>query len=651
MIRISLSFLIALIIHTSLAAQNKFTDPVMQKIYTLKDERKTKELLPYLKDKNERYREAATQAFASVQDEEAIDALIKLLADKSEKVRMAAAFSLGQAKDSTAVKDMQNAYKKEASFNVKGALLEAMGKCGTAKTLAFIVEQSYYPENTAMNNGIARALFHLANKKIVSPAGTAKAIELIGKPYSSIVRQNASAYLARARGIDLNPHMKNIERSLTDEDVNVRMNLARAIGKLSSSAALEFATVLLDDKDYRVKVNALNALKNFEPEIVRAYYMSVFPTAKDPHVSLTAAEGILKTGIASDAAAYYKMAMSSKDFRTRSVMYQAALKYAEPAGKDTIYKALVKLYSGLTDNYEKGMLLTALSEHTPAHSFIASQTFSTEAAAIRTYGMEALTSIRKQADFGRKDTSLFTTFDQYFRKAIMSGDVAMIAIASAAMQDTSVASRSSWKKGTPKINFTDLKFMDEALAKLVLPRDIETYMELQHVIDYYKGTKSKEAPKSASSHPINWVLVTSLSEEPTVNVSTTKGDFVMKLFTNDAPGSVANFMELVNSRYYDGKIFHRVVPNFVVQTGCPRGDGWGNTDYTIRSEFAPLSFETGYLGMASAGKDTEGPQWFITHSPTPHLDGNYTVFGKVMEGMEVIHALGVGDRIIAITIK
>lgn len=632
-------------------AQNKFTDPVLQRIYTLQDERKTNELLPYLKDKDEKYREAAAIAFASVQDPEAIDALLKLLSDKSENVRMAAAYSLGQTKDSTAVKDIQNAYKKETSFNVKGALLEAMGKCGTVRTLSFIVEQSYYPENTVMNNGIARALFHLANKRIISPAGTAKAIELIGKPYASIVRQNASAYLARARGIDLNPHIKNIERSLSDTEATVRMNLARSLARLNSSAAIELAAMLMSDADYRVQVNALMALRSFEPEVVRGLYMRTIQNSGNPHVTLTAAEGLLRAGGSADAGSYYKYAVSAKDYRTRAVLYAAVLKFADPAGKDTVSKKMMKLYNSTADIYERGMLLTALSEHAANHQFIADQAFSSDAAVIRTYGTEALVAIRKQPGFGKQDTSLFSKFNKHFRKALMSGDVAMIAITSGALQDTSLAAPPAWKKGQPKVNFRDIKFMEEALARLTLPRDIETYIELQNLINYYKGEKPKESPKAAFNHPIDWKLVSSLPAQPTAHVSTTKGDFVMQLFTNDATGSVANFVELVNSGYYNGKIFHRVVPNFVVQTGCPRGDGWGNTDHTIRSEFAPLSFDTGYLGMASAGKDTEGPQWFITHSPTPHLDGNYTIFGKVTEGMKVIHELTVGDKIIAIAIK
>jgi len=120
------------------------------------------------------------------------------------------------------------------------------------------------------------------------------------------------------------------------------------------------------------------------------------------------------------------------------------------------------------------------------------------------------------------------------------------------------------------------------------------------------------------------------------------------LLVEEAPGSVANFIALTQSGFFKGKNFHRVVPNFVVQGGDPRGDGWGGTDYSLRSEFANLRYLEGYVGMASAGKDTESCQWFITHSPTPHLDGRYTIFAKVTAGMEVVHQLEIGDPLVKV---
>jgi cyclophilin family peptidyl-prolyl cis-trans isomerase len=111
-------------------------------------------------------------------------------------------------------------------------------------------------------------------------------------------------------------------------------------------------------------------------------------------------------------------------------------------------------------------------------------------------------------------------------------------------------------------------------------------------------------------------------------------------------------MQLSRDGFYDGLNFHRVVPNFVIQGGCPRGDGYGSLDYSIRSELPPLHYDDeGYIGMASAGNHTEGTQFFITHSPTPHLDGNYTIFGKVESGMNIVHQIQMGDQIKNIKVR
>jgi cyclophilin family peptidyl-prolyl cis-trans isomerase len=88
------------------------------------------------------------------------------------------------------------------------------------------------------------------------------------------------------------------------------------------------------------------------------------------------------------------------------------------------------------------------------------------------------------------------------------------------------------------------------------------------------------------------------------------------------------------------------VPNFVIQTGSPRADNYGGKDYVINSELPPFYYDApGYVGMASAGLNTESTQWFVTHSPAPHLDGKYTIFGKITDGMDVVHKIQVGDKI------
>ena len=134
-------------------------------------------------------------------------------------------------------------------------------------------------------------------------------------------------------------------------------------------------------------------------------------------------------------------------------------------------------------------------------------------------------------------------------------------------------------------------------------------------------------------------------------VTTTKGSFTMELLPDDAPLTVDNFVQLARRGYFKSIVFHRVVPNFVIQAGDPRGDGNGGPGYTIRCEINEVPYERAAVGMALSGKDTGGSQWFVTHAPQPHLDGGYTVFGRVVSGMDVVDAIVRGDVIRSIVIR
>ncbi len=133
--------------------------------------------------------------------------------------------------------------------------------------------------------------------------------------------------------------------------------------------------------------------------------------------------------------------------------------------------------------------------------------------------------------------------------------------------------------------------------------------------------------------------------------TTQKGTFTIDLLPEDAPLTVDNFVKLAKSRYFNGIEVHRVVPNFVMQDGDPRGDGNGGPGWSIRCEVNMLPYDRGAVGMALSGKDTGGSQWFVTHSPQPHLDGGYTVFGRVDEkDMKVVDNIVRGDKIISVRI-
>ena len=137
-------------------------------------------------------------------------------------------------------------------------------------------------------------------------------------------------------------------------------------------------------------------------------------------------------------------------------------------------------------------------------------------------------------------------------------------------------------------------------------------------------------------------------------IETEKGTMIVELYDDDAPKTVENFISLIQKGFYDGLAFHRVIPNFVVQGGCPKGDGTGGPGYSINCELdgQRQKHERGVLSMARAGRNTGGSQFFICHNRenTAHLDRNHTVFGKVIENIEVVDMIRQGDKMIKLSV-
>ncbi|MFZ3168931.1 MAG: peptidylprolyl isomerase [Candidatus Methanoperedens sp.] len=138
----------------------------------------------------------------------------------------------------------------------------------------------------------------------------------------------------------------------------------------------------------------------------------------------------------------------------------------------------------------------------------------------------------------------------------------------------------------------------------------------------------------------------------TAILETTKGTIKFELYETEAPITTKNFIDLAQKGFYNGLTFHRVIRGFMIQGGCPKGDGTGGPGYSIRDEFHPkLKHTKGAVSMANAGPNTGGSQFFITEAPQPHLDGKHSVFGQVREGQNVVESIKKGDKIIKVTIQ
>ena len=256
---------------------------------------------------------------------------------------------------------------------------------------------------------------------------------------------------------------------------------------------------------------------------------------------------------------------------------------------------------------------------------------------------------------------------QETKELLISGDMALTTIAAQAIID-----HPNWAK------FDDLS---AAYAQYTEPTGVETLLAIlnamnlissdesqEFIKEVYKNTSSLVIAKKCRSILENLNISLSMREELSLNlfipdplilqkepimanIETSKGEIKIELYPEIAPATVSNFISLTKKGYYNNLLFHRVLPDFVIQGGDPRGDGWGGPGYAIPSENNELSFERGSIGMATSGKDTGGSQIFICHSEQPHLNRRYTVFGLVTTGMEVVDEIGIDDKIIQIAIE
>lgn len=350
-----------------------------------------------------------------------------------------------------------------------------------------------------------------------------------------------------------------------------------------------------------------------------------------------AAEFVQNHAQANDKIDYADLGEYTTHPQIRAYLLAAAIKFEK---KSRVSKAVQKYFRKVTNPYEQGFLLAALANNPTNYFFIRQQINTQLKQPLNTFALEAL--------FALRNLSTFTSHDQE-QKGKLLADVDLLLQEILQGQDAVLMGLAATELRNPQRNYIQrsailLPLLKKTAETLPNPLEIEAIIELQKTVAFFENKPYIAPNLVAFNNPIDWQLVSALPLRPKVWIETTKGKIQLTLFTEQAPASVANFVKLAKEGYFDNKVFHRIVANFVVQTGCPRGDGYGNVPFSIRSEFANLTYGEGALGMASAGKDTEGSQWFITHSPTPHLDGRYTLFGKT-DNMDTIHFLEIGDKI------
>lgn len=612
---------------------NKFSDPDIVNIYQLKDRRNADSLSVFLKSENPRIRSEAALAFASIQDSTASVALGNLLLEDSDSaVRMNAAFALGQTGGVQAVNALVPGLSDKNRWVVR-EVLEALGK--TVQDMDRNVLTDFQTTDTLKEEGLAWAFYQLALRKKADSLVLRRVTTLLQQQKTKSTRLGAAHFFSRSAKIS----GKGFEEVLLDAgrsdiDPEVRMAAVNGFRHLKAITAIPLLEkILQEERDYRVRISAVRALQSLISDARIPLLVSALHDSSKM-VAVAASEVVRILGLAG-----MKNEIGlAKDMRIKANLIAAELK----SGAKSQWLDEIQSMFENTDPYGKAALASAAGETTEpeaskvAFSFLAKTLMDTSGAkVVGTAAAQALVNLNRNASAGLHDSM----FLRVYRKVLLEGDRVSGGIVVDALTDPSHQFR--------KLMTTD-SFLYQARRRYVLPKDIESLQPVEHAIAWFEGREKPAAIKNGYNHPIRWAEIKKIRKDQAAIIQTTKGDISLQLVVEESPGSVQNFIELAKRKYFDGKFFHRVVPNFVIQTGCNRGDGYGGEDYSIRSEFSLRRYQQGSVGMASAGKDTEGTQWFITHSPTPHLNGRYTIFAFVVNGINVVHQMEVGDRIIEV---
>lgn len=610
----------------------------------------------------------AALALGRLRDPEAATTLVELMSSSSPEVRVEAAFALGQLALPATNKALIKLFREEKDLEVRLTLIEALSKV----TLDSLPPETDSTLVVQLGDDIpivraeaALALGRLAQRNLKRPQWSEKLSALL-QDKGEEVRWRACYALMRVADSTTAPALSN---ALQDRSARVRMQAARALGVLAAHAAMPaLKQVAQHDTDWRVRVNAATALGRIKYSAVE-FSPAHFPLADENlHVRSAALQALGNTlerlrkansGFVADSCSALLQERIKENvnahWQERAAAVQALVQLLQ-------LEALPSLLPLL--NAEPPQLRAALANTLAAlagdEAFLALEKLAGEEnTAVRLAALEAL------AKFSAQNHAL-----PIYLKALQSNDPVLAATAAQKLAADStqrfqhaegiVAAyrqvREALDAETAQMFFNAMaqcgnRVAQPALEEALQAQDLVIARAAAEALKKLTGVNYAERlPRTiAATQPFTFAEIKNL-KGAWAEITTESGTFEVALLPEEAPLTVLNFVRLANRKYFDGQTIHRVVPNFVMQTGDPRGDGWGGPGYAIRSEFGRLRYVRGMMGMASAGPDTEGSQWFITHSDQPHLDGRYTIFGRVRKGMEIVDALHVGHKIVRVKI-
>lgn len=605
---------------------NPFNDPVIRKIYTAADQRDYSKLKPYADSDNAAYRYAYTRVMGSVTDTAALPDLYELMKDFRPNIRLYAAFAVGQYRDTTNLIPLQYFLKKESIPEIKAEMLEAIGKSANGRAMRFLLK--YFPETDPEKAGRLWGIYYASNHGFLREEHLDKVAEALESTHAES-RESALHILNRQKEFPLDNYLPLLEElARTESRADIRVVATMAFAKIpgTNPALIEIAK---SDTDPRVRAAAIAGLEN---DRSIAYREAIISALNDGvcWVAMEAAKQVKNITNPAYLEELKNLAITSETPEVRAAVLAAFLRQDELRKEG--WRMWKRSQSRHQNPVEHATLFKPLNEIAAALDTLNAHAL--DDGPVGTAASRALISGAKWFDTWKVNVY------ENARKAFERGLLSQSELYASALTDSTL-------KDTTQINVSSIK---KAINRFSEDGEIETRNSLRRLLSTSQGHEFDAEPV-ATEHPIDWELVTRISENATATIYIKEVRLSLNLLINDAPGSVSNFVRLAGNGFYDGTCFHRVVPNFVSQGGGTRGDGYGSTNYTIRSEFSPLHYGTGVAGLASAGKDTEGCQFFYTHLPTPHLNGRYTIFGVLDGGYSNLTEIHTGTIIDSIRVN
>lgn len=565
------------------------------------------------------------------------------LSNNNFNVRIAAAYAIGQLNDPQIVSNLIDAYNSEKEITVKKAILISISKCATPTGAKFIA--NIETANTDLLLAQGDAFFYLAQRGLVSMQMIDKVFQIIDNPNADPDVQLAfsNIFIFNLDNVNLNSYFQIIKNNIKGaSNIYLAINLARTLKYIQTNDNLNLINEIINSElDYRIKVFAIDALKTFSYSSAKKIAINAL-SSDNSSVAQQAAQYLLENGNSQDAQLYFQLSKKIVYWQPRTTLLSAALKYS--GDKNQIENNIISGYKAVDNIYEKAALLFALSYDPNQYKFVKDQTFNSDNDVISKAGINSLYAMRLNPSFDRiaaQNPSIVTEFNIIFKEAVSSQNSNLIYYAAKIINNTALK--------IIDIN-SNTYFLNQAMSNLQLPADYDAFTELCKAINNFGSQTCNENP-NIKAYKIDWTSVCSISTDTKVKVKTTKGNFIISLYVDQAPVTVEAFLSMVDRKLYNNTYFYKLIPATAIVNGGINGDGSSALNLPILLEHNNLNFTEGCVAMKTLGDKYQSLNWFITLMPTPQYNNNYTIFGKVTQGLDIVHKLEVGDKIIEITLE